>query len=112
MSDLLTTKLFVPRHWPDSVERTRLTDQLKKGMDRELTLITAPAGFGKTTLLSEWIPQSECGVAWVSLDKGDNDPTRSSGLTSLPPCKHSAQTSATKPWHCSNPLNRPLSRRS
>ena len=76
MSDLLTTKLFVPRHWPDSVERTRLTDQLKKGMDRELTLITAPAGFGKTTLLSEWIPQSECGVAWVSLDKGDNDPTR------------------------------------
>jgi LuxR family maltose regulon positive regulatory protein len=45
-------------------------------MDRKLTLICAPAGFGKTTTLSEWIPQSERCVTWVSLDEGDNDPTR------------------------------------
>jgi LuxR family maltose regulon positive regulatory protein len=45
-------------------------------MDRKLTLMCAPAGFGKTTALSEWIPQSDCCVTWVSLDEGDNDPTR------------------------------------
>ena len=43
-------------------------------MDRKLTLVTAPAGFGKTTLMSQWIPRSERCVTWVSLDKGDNDP--------------------------------------
>lgn len=76
MSDLLTTKLFIPRRRPNSVVRLRLTDQLKAGMDRKLTLLTAPAGFGKTTLLSEWIPQSERCITWMSLDDGDNDPVR------------------------------------
>ena len=76
MSDLLATKLFIPRRRPNGVERTSLIEQLNIGMDRKLTLITAPAGFGKTTLITQWIPQSERCVTWLSLDKGDNDPAR------------------------------------
>ena len=76
MSDILTTKLYIPRTRPNLVLRPRLTKQLLTGMDRKLTLMCAPAGFGKTTALSEWIPQSDCCVTWVSLDEGDNDPTR------------------------------------
>jgi len=51
-----------------------LIERLNKGVHHKLTLISAPAGFGKTTLLSEWISKSESSVAWISLDKGDNDP--------------------------------------
>jgi LuxR family maltose regulon positive regulatory protein len=76
MSDILTTKLYIPRARPNLVQRPRLTKRLLAGMERKLTVITAPAGFGKTTLLSEWIPQSERCVTWVSLDEGDNDPAR------------------------------------
>jgi LuxR family maltose regulon positive regulatory protein len=50
--------------------------RLNEGLDARLTLISAPAGFGKTTLLSEWIPHSPRCVVWVSLDAGDNDPIR------------------------------------
>ncbi len=56
--------------------RLRLIARLNEGLTRPLTLISAPAGFGKTTLLSEWIPRSERCVAWLSLDEGDNDPIR------------------------------------
>lgn len=49
---------------------------MNEGLHRKVTLITAPAGYGKTTMLSEWIPQSERCVTWVSLDEGDNDPVR------------------------------------
>ncbi len=73
---LLTTKLYIPRPRPNLVHRPRLTGRLNAGLERQLTLISAPAGFGKTTLLSEWIPTSERCVAWVSLDQGDNDPVR------------------------------------
>ena len=76
MSDLLATKLLLPRRRPNSVERTRLIEQLTTGMDRSLTLIVAPAGFGKTTLMSQWIPRSERCVTWLALDEGDNDPAR------------------------------------
>jgi LuxR family maltose regulon positive regulatory protein len=74
----LTTKLFIPPRRPrDSVvDRSRLTDRLAATDDQLLTLVSAPAGFGKTTLLSEWIPHSEHCVAWLSLDPGDNDPPR------------------------------------
>ena len=71
---LLETKLYVPLLRSDLVQRTYLIDRLNKGMHHKLTLISAPAGFGKTTLLREWIFKNEAQVAWISLDKGDNDP--------------------------------------
>jgi len=70
---LLTTKLYLPQPRPDIVQRTHLIDRLNNGISHKLTLISAPAGFGKTTLLSEWISQRQIPVAWISLDKGDND---------------------------------------
>jgi LuxR family transcriptional regulator, maltose regulon positive regulatory protein len=76
MIELLRTKLFIPRPRKDLVSRPRLVDCLNEGLDKTLTLIAAPAGFGKTTLLSEWIPQSPRCVTWFSLDEGDNDQTR------------------------------------
>jgi LuxR family maltose regulon positive regulatory protein len=73
MTQLLATKLFAPSPHPNQVSRPRLLDQLKLGSASKLVLISAPAGYGKTTLLSEWIQQSECPTAWLSLDKQDND---------------------------------------
>lgn len=73
---LLTTKLYIPSPRRELVPRPRLTTHLNEGLSRKLTLISAPAGFGKTTVLSAWIPQSQRCVVWVSLDEGDNDPTR------------------------------------
>lgn len=69
---LIQTKLFVPPLRPQLVQRTHLVEKLNRGARRRLTLISAPAGFGKTTLLSEWICASEVPAAWISLDKGDN----------------------------------------
>jgi LuxR family maltose regulon positive regulatory protein len=76
MIELLGTKLFIPRPRKNLVSRPRLVERLNAGLDRKLTLIAAPAGFGKTTLLSEWIPQSPRCVTWFSLDEADNDSTR------------------------------------
>jgi len=102
---ILTTKLYIPPPRPNLVERSHLIERLDEGLrlGRKLTLISAPAGFGKTTLLSEWINsgvrsrQYEVGseqgrtneicptpysllptprFAWVSLDESDNDLTR------------------------------------
>ena len=53
--------------------RAHLIERLNEGMHSKLTLISAPAGFGKTTLVSEWIAGCDRPVAWVSLDEGDND---------------------------------------
>jgi LuxR family maltose regulon positive regulatory protein len=72
----LGTKLYIPRVRPSLVSRPHLTGRLNDGLASPVTLISAPAGFGKTTLLSEWIPTNERCVAWVALDGGDNDPTR------------------------------------
>ncbi|HEX6269168.1 MAG TPA: hypothetical protein VFZ43_02945, partial [Anaerolineales bacterium] len=76
MIELLRTKLFIPRARKNLVARPRLVDCLNEGLGKKLTLIAAPAGFGKTTLLSEWIPQSPRCVTWFSLDESDNDSTR------------------------------------
>ena len=73
---LLQTKLYVPPTRPDLVSRPRLIERLNEGLQRKLTLISAPAGFGKTTLLSECAARCGRPVAWLSLDESDNDPAR------------------------------------
>jgi len=73
---LLRTKLFIPRPHPERVERSALTTRLSGCLQRKLALICAPAGFGKSTLLSDWLARSRLPAAWVSLDAGDNDPAR------------------------------------
>jgi LuxR family maltose regulon positive regulatory protein len=72
----LATKLHFPAPRPDLVPRPCLIEQLNAGLHRKLTLLSAPAGFGKTTLLSEWAARSQVPIAWLSLDGGDNDPAR------------------------------------
>jgi LuxR family transcriptional regulator, maltose regulon positive regulatory protein len=73
---LLTTKLSVPRSRMTTVPRPHLLARLNLGDDAPLTLISAPAGFGKTTLLSDWAGRGADAVAWVSLDADDNEPAR------------------------------------
>ena len=94
---ILTTKLYIPQPRPDLVARPQLIERLNQGLHRKLTLISAPAGFGKTTLVSNWLTdlrlniddlrlnqkeivshQSEIqnSVAWLSLDPADDDPAR------------------------------------
>ena len=74
---LLETKLHVPRRRRGLVARPRLSERLSRGAESVLTLVSAPAGFGKTTLLAEWLaaaPADGRSVAWLSLDQRDNDP--------------------------------------
>src|SRR5437762_4036634 len=73
---ILATELYIPPPRPKVVSRPRLLERLNEGLHRKLTLISAPAGFGKTTLLSEWFAGCQRPVAWLSLDEGDNDPPR------------------------------------
>ena len=73
---LLSTKLHVPRPPPGFVLRPRLVEALDQGLARQLTLVCAPAGFGKTALLANWARSGERPVAWLSLDAADNDPAR------------------------------------
>lgn len=76
MDQILTTKLFIPRAHPNLVRRHTLMLQLDESLNRKLSLISAPAGFGKTTLISEWLADRAHPAAWVSLDDGDRDPGR------------------------------------
>ena len=93
---LLRTRLYIPAPRPTQAPRPRLVERLDAGLGRKLTLVSAPAGFGKTTLLGEWVAVRAHGrarvpqphgrapvpnarsvqVAWLSLDEGDNDLTR------------------------------------
>ena len=73
---LLRTKLYIPPPRPNVVLRPRLIERLNGGLQCKLTLISASAGFGKTTLVSEWIAGCKRPAAWLSLDEGDNDPAR------------------------------------
>jgi len=79
---ILLTKLFIPTNRPELVSRSHLVEQLNGGLHRKLTLISTPAGFGKTTLVTKWIQSQEDDasspflVGWVSLDEGDNDAVR------------------------------------
>jgi LuxR family maltose regulon positive regulatory protein len=77
---ILATKLYIPPPRPEVVPRPCLVERLNEGLQRRLTLISAPAGFGKTTLVSEWVAgggrlEPKVRVAWLSLDEGDNDLT-------------------------------------
>jgi LuxR family maltose regulon positive regulatory protein len=82
VTPILTTKLHVPSLRRNLVARQRLLECLDQGLHRKLMLVSAPAGFGKTTLLGEWIESLEAGgpppvkVAWITVDEGDNDPAR------------------------------------
>ncbi|MEM7538523.1 MAG: LuxR C-terminal-related transcriptional regulator [Chloroflexota bacterium] len=76
MDHLVHTKLFIPPVRPALVPRLRIIQKLNAGVAGKLTLICAPAGFGKTTLISDWLQQTDLPVAWLSLDPDDNDPTR------------------------------------
>jgi LuxR family maltose regulon positive regulatory protein len=77
---LLETKFYVPRPRRGLVPRPRLSERLDRGAAAKLMLVSAPAGFGKTTLLTEWLtagpaaPADQRAAAWLSLDRGDNDP--------------------------------------
>ncbi|MEZ4737658.1 MAG: hypothetical protein R3E79_62070 [Caldilineaceae bacterium] len=73
---LLRTKLYALLPRPGLVPRPHLWARLQDWPQRWLTLISAPAGFGKTTLVSAWLAQSNAAVAWLALDEEDNDPTR------------------------------------
>lgn len=76
MVAILKTKLYMPPVPPEMVCRPRLVERLKEGLGRRLVLVSAPAGFGKTTLLSECFTSCGLPVSWVSLDGDDNDPSR------------------------------------
>jgi LuxR family maltose regulon positive regulatory protein len=76
VTPILATKLYLPRLRPNVVIRPRLIERLNEGLHRNLILIAAPAGFGKTTLVSEWLAGGARPTAWLSLDEGDNDPAR------------------------------------
>jgi LuxR family maltose regulon positive regulatory protein len=73
---LLTTKLYTPTIRPELLPRPRLIERLNAGLHRKLTLISAPAGFGKTALVTEWFHGADRPFTWLFLDEGDNDPVR------------------------------------
>jgi LuxR family maltose regulon positive regulatory protein len=86
---LLTTKFYVPEAREFLVSRPRLMERLDQGRTRKLVLVSAPAGFGKTTLVASWTGANELPVAWLTLDEGDNDSARflaylKAALESLP----------------------------
>jgi LuxR family maltose regulon positive regulatory protein len=86
VEQLLATKFHIPPARPDIVQRTRLLRKLNDGLANKLTLLSAPAGFGKTTLVNEWVSQftsstaedtqSDVRIAWLSLDEKDNSLVR------------------------------------
>ncbi len=73
---ILSTKLSIPPLRSRLVKRTRLIQKLNQGLECGLVLVSAPAGYGKSTMLSAWLSQVEVDSAWLTLDEGDNDPPR------------------------------------
>src|SRR6266568_844243 len=71
---LIQTKLYRPRKRSDLISRARLLERLHAGLSGNITLISAPAGFGKTTLIAQWIQSIDRPTAWLSLDEHDNEP--------------------------------------
>jgi LuxR family maltose regulon positive regulatory protein len=89
VTPILTTKFHIPLVRRSLVPRQRLLDRMDEALQRRLTVVAAPAGFGKTTLLGEWIEHLKTAaspavkVAWISLDDGDNDPARFSAYLAV-----------------------------
>jgi len=73
-SAILQTKLNIPQTRLSIIQRPRLMDKLNAGMDSSLILVSAPAGYGKTTLIAEWLPVTQHRRTWFSLDESDNSP--------------------------------------
>jgi LuxR family maltose regulon positive regulatory protein len=73
---LLRTKFFPPPVRAGQIARPRITDLIDQAPDQAIILVSAPAGYGKTTLVGGWLSQSQFPGAWLSLDEGDNDPVR------------------------------------
>ena len=73
---ILATKLFIPPSRPRIVTRPRLIERMNAGLHGKLTLVSAPAGFGKTTLVGEWLSVGHRPAAWLSLDEADSDIAR------------------------------------
>jgi len=76
LKQILATKIYSPTPRPRSILRPRLIDRLNTGLHGKLTLVSAPAGFGKTTLVTEWITAVDRPAAWLSLEEDDSDPVR------------------------------------
>ncbi|PVY78268.1 LuxR family maltose regulon positive regulatory protein [Tamilnaduibacter salinus] len=101
---LLTTKFFRPAPDPDAIRRPRLLERLAPRTRKRLNLVIAPAGFGKTTLVSQWCDEQEGRLAWLSLDSSDDDPRRfwqylcgafeQAGVDGLGDCQSAFQTCA------------------
>ncbi|HXD11165.1 MAG TPA: hypothetical protein VN653_13955, partial [Anaerolineales bacterium] len=73
---ILQTKLFIPPANPAHISRQRLLDRLNSGLGTKLTLVAAPPGFGKTSIISAWVKHAAIPVGWLSLDHRDNDPAQ------------------------------------
>ena len=76
LSTIIQTKLHIPQPSSNLIPRPQLIEQLEHGLKRRLTLVSAPPGFGKTTMLSAWADKCSRRVAWLSLEEADNDPAR------------------------------------
>src|SRR6266540_229582 len=73
---LLATKIGIPRIRPDLLPRSHLIGRLEEATSRDVVLVSTPAGFGKTTLLTSWAKRTQRPLTWLSLDRDDNDPGR------------------------------------
>ncbi|MCD6400357.1 MAG: hypothetical protein J7L73_00360 [Anaerolineales bacterium] len=71
---ILKTKLFIPPLREGNISRRRLIELVNKNIKEKVLLVSAPAGYGKTTLLAEWVTQTKFPVAWLSLDATENNP--------------------------------------
>ena len=73
---LVSSKLTIPQNSPDMIERTQLNELLQQHTYKKVTILRAPAGYGKTTVVSSWLKNKEEAIAWIALDAADNDPIR------------------------------------
>ncbi len=102
---LLATKLHTPLPTTDTVRRGRLNDRLQNGLHTRLMLLSAPAGFGKTTLLAEWLAGQAVPAAWISLDETDNSPAQfwAYFITALQKLQQGVGASALAAFHAPQP---------